>query len=257
MKKNKTNHVYSLFLVMSLVLSAIVSACNPANSGNNIENTPATTTSNTTEAVTTSSDEKTTESDLPNNVIQSDLSDAKEVIESVYNLQFKDGRTIPPQQDPAMHPENPDITLYDNVSVGRKTYLFTKINDFIGVSTLEKNDDGTFSLIKVDWGNNNIEWERVTDEAGGTHVLLYGNNPGLTYAELVLLVRNGSGEESEIKLELPESEQYILVCDLPDEKSDTHGYKAFDGEGNDLTDSFHELIATKATSFATCISAMG
>ena len=109
----------------------------------------------------------------------------------------------------------------------------------------------------MEWGNNNLESERVIDEAGGTHELLYGNNPSSTYAELVVLVRNGSGEESEIKLELPESEQYILVCDLPDEKSDTHGYKAFGGEGNDLTDSFYELIADQATSFATGISAMG
>ena len=47
------------------------------------------------------------------------------------------------------------------------------------------------------------------------------------------------------------------ALDIRRAKSDTYGYKAFDGEGNDLTDSFYELIADQATSFATGISAMG
>ena len=206
-----------------------------------------------------SESESSSGSELPDNVILSDLSNAKNVIENIYNLQSQQAAASPGQQDLEIEiaPENPTITVYDSVTIGDNTYLLTGINDFVGYCTLEKTDEGNYNLVEVAWGNSHIQRKPIIDSAGSRHELVYGYNPESSYGTLVLLVTDGNGVEQRFKYELPQSGTYILESEMPDEKSSVHSYEVYDTEGKDVTAQFYEITENEENTFTTSILAMG
>lgn len=202
--------------------------------------------------------EKTSEAVLPDNVILSDLRNAKDIIEGIYRMEEKNVISLPESEDLGFEtvPENAEITVYDHVTIGNHLYLLTCVNDFVGISTLEKQDDGNYRLLKVEWGNNLIEQQFVTDEEGSKHILAFGYNIDSRYATIVFLVKDAVKEEHALRNDLPDSKYYILDCAMPDEVSDVYGLEVYSADGKDLTDTFYDYAEKQDNTFSTAISAM-
>lgn len=256
MKKKYFRYALLSSLCISLLLG--IPSCGSSNQGSTMEGSSAVVETSSSSGESVSESESSSGSELPDNVILSDLSNAKDVIKNIYNLKSQQAATSPGQQDQGIEttPENPSIAVYDSVTIGDNIYLLTGINDFIGYSTLEKTDEGNYKLVNVTWGNSHIQNEVINPGGGTRHVLVYGYNPESSYGSLVLLVKDGNGEEQQFKYDLPQSGQYILECEMPDEKSSVYSYEVYDTEGNDVTDQFYEIAENQENTFTTAILAV-
>ena len=135
----------------------------------------------------------------------------------------------------------PTISIYDSVTIGKKTYVLIEIDEDLGQAILIQNPFGRYKLGSLGYGSANFR-EGVVQEGEEKYFLFGGRNTGSQIAEVSF-----SLDGIDYQLDIPQKERFLVYTEIDPETEAEHwdlgSVMFYNAAGEDITDLYDSSSA--------------